>query len=444
MQRNNHYSREDYEFMNSLNSAIMQKSPKKLRLILWFWIFTVTCFLAWAYFSEIDEIVRGEGKVIPSNENKIIQNLEGGIIDYIYVKQGDFVKKGDILIRIDNQKSMADLKSTNAKKIELEAKRIRLEFELTDKDFVIDDNVNEEMKRYLALEKDLFKIDQQHLNTQIQILENQLNQAKNDLLIASDNVKFLQDELKLVNQELAIIEPLVQKKLKSQSELLGLKRQLNTTQKQLKETESSIPQNKLLISEIESKIINAKEDFKKKRQEELNEISAELERINANMKNLEDKVYRTNVYSPNDGIVQKIFFNTIGGVVKPGESLVEIVPTEENLIIETKIKPADIAFIHYDQKAKVKFTAYDYAIYGGLDGKVIKISPDTEVDEKTKDSYYTVQIQTDKNHLVKGAKEFPIIPGMVVNIDVLTGKKTVLDYILKPILRAKDYTFTER
>ena len=444
MNRNKHYSKEDYEFMNSLNAAIIEKNPKKLTWILWFWVFTVACFLVWAYFSEIDEIVRGEGKIIPSNQNKIIQNLEGGIIEKIYVKEGDFVRKGDILIRIDNKKSTADLNSTSAKLIELEAKKIRLQFELEGKDFVIDDKLSNEMKKYLLLESELYKISKQALDSEISILKSQLDQVKNDLIISRNNVKSLNDELNLINEEIDIVKPLVDRKLKSQSEILALKKELNRTKRQLDETKSAIVNNKLLTEELNKKIQNAEENFKQSRQEELNEISAEIERIDANMKNLKDRVFRTNVYSPNDGIVQKIFFNTIGGVVKPGESLVEIVPTEENLIIEAKIKPADIAFIHYEQDAKVKFTAYDYAIYGGLDGKVIKISPDTEVDDKTKESYYTIQIQTANNHLEKAGKQLPIIPGMIVNIDILTGKKTVLDYILKPILRAKDYTFTER
>ena len=444
MNRNKHYSKEDYEFMNSLNAAIIEKNPKKLTWILWFWVFAVACFIIWAYFSQIDEIVRGEGKIIPSNENKIIQNLEGGIIGSIYVKQGDYVKKGDLLIRIDNQKSMSDLDSTKAKKDELEAKKVRLQFELDDKKFEIDNSFPDNIKKYLVLEYDLYKISKQNLQSDVSILTSQLDQIKNDLDSAKNNIISLEDEVKFIQEEIGLVEPLVARKLKPKAELIALKKELNRTTRQLDDTKSSIIKNTLLIDELDTKILNTKEDFKETRQQELNEITAELQRINASMTNLQDKVYRTNVYSPNDGIVQKIFFNTIGGVIKPGESLVEIVPTEENLIIEAKIKPADIAFIYYDQLAKVKFTAYDYAIYGGLDGRVIKISPDTEMDEKNKESYYNIHIQTDKNYLKKGGKEFPIIPGMIVNIDILSGKKTVLDYILKPILRAKDYTFTER
>jgi adhesin transport system membrane fusion protein len=438
------YTQEDYEFMNSLNSAILEKSPKKLKVILWFWIITIFLFIAWAYFSEVDEIVRGEGKVISFDENKMIQNLEGGILDEIFVKEGDIVKKGDILLRIDNQKSVADYEATKLKSLELSAKLKRLRSEIDGTDFFVDENAPDEFKHYEQLELNLFELDRNRLNSEIAALEEQLKQKTNDLNSTKSSINYLNSEYYLVSQELKIATPLVVKKLKPQSELLRIKRDANNIQMQLAEARISIPKIESLIEETKNKISESKENFKKLAQEQLNESSAELERINASINNLKDKVFRTNVYSPNDGIIQKVFFNTIGGVIKPGDNLVEIVPTGENLLIQTKIKPADIAFIHYDQKAQVKFTAYDYAIYGGLEGRVVKISPDTEMDDVKKESFYNINVQTQNNHLKKGKQKLPIIPGMVVHVDILTGKKTVFDYIMKPILRAKQYTFTER
>lgn len=438
------YTEADYEFMNSLNSAILEKSPKKLKIILWVWIITVFLFIVWAYFSEVDEIVRGEGKVISFDENKMIQNLEGGILEQIFVKEGDIVKKGDILLRIDNQKSIADYEATNLKSMELKAKIKRLKAAIDGTEFIIDENAPEEFKHYERLEINLFELNRNRLNLEISGLEEQLKQKINDLNSTKSSINYLSSEYSLVIQELRIAEPLVAKKLKSQAELLKIKRDANNISMQLAEARISIPKIESLIEETKNKISESKENFKKTAQEQLNESSAELERINANMNNLKDKVFRTNVYSPNDGIIQKVFFNTIGGVIKPGDNLVELVPTGENLLIQTKIKPSDIAFIHYDQKAQVKFTAYDYAIYGGLEGRVIKISPDTEMDETKKESFYNINIQTQNSHLEKGNQKLPIIPGMVVNVDILTGKKTVFDYIMKPILRAKQYTFTER
>ena len=437
------YNQGDYEFMGSLSSAILEQSPKKFRLILWFWIITISALIAWAYYAQIDEIVRGEGKVIPRSENKMIQNLEGGIIEEILVKEGDIVKKNQILIRIDNQKSKADYESTNLKSLELTAKVIRLQAEANQSEFIINDYMQDDLKQYVTLEKNLYEININKLETEISVLKEQLIQKENDLSSANSSINYLSREYNLILQELRIAEPLVAKKIRSNVDFLKLKREASNIGKELANVRIAIPKTKSLIEEAKSKIFEVENNFKKVAQEELNKTIAELERINANIYSLKDKVTRTNVYSPTVGIIQKLFFNTIGGVIKPGDNLVEIVPTGEKLLIETKIKPADIAFIYYKQPAKVKFTAYDYAIYGGLEGNVIKISADTEIDEN-KESFYTLQIQTTENHLLKDGKEFPIIPGMVVNVDILTGKKSILDYILKPILRAKQYTFTEK
>ena len=437
------YNQDDYEFMNSISSAVLEQSPKKFRLILWFWIVTVIALITWAYFAKIDEIVRGEGKVIPQSQNKMIQNLEGGIIEEILVKEGDIVKKDQILIRIDNQKSIADYESTKLKALELNAKIMRLKAEINDENFVVNESENKDLQQYLNLEKSLYDINKNKLENETMVLKEQLIQKENDLSSANSSLNYLSSEYSLIQEEIRIAAPLVEQKIRSNTDFLKLKREANNIGKELSGVRISINKIKSSIEEARNKLHDVKDEFKKLAQEELNKSTGEMERINASIYSLKDKVKRTNVYSPDEGIIQKIFFNTIGGVIKPGDNLVEVVPTGENLLIETKIKPSDIAFIHYNQDAKVKFTAYDYAIYGGLDGKVIKISADTEMDEDKK-SFYKLQIQASNNHLEKNGKEFPIIPGMVVNVDILTGKKSILDYILKPKLRAKQYTITEK
>lgn len=437
------YTQEDYEFMNSLSAAILEQGPKKFRVFLWFWILTVIALISWAYFAEIDEIVRGEGTVVPRSENKMVQNLEGGIVEKLLVKEGDIVKKGQILLKIDNGKSKSDYEATSLKSLELTAKIVRLEAEVNGKKFDANEFSSNEISQYILNERKLFEINKNNLESEILVLEEQLKQKRNDLSSARSSIGFLRNEYNLISEEVRIAKPLVARKIRSKVDFLKLKREANNIRKELANVRISIPKTESIINEVKTKIIEIKDKFRKTSQEELNKTVAELERVNANINNLKDKVVRTNVYSPTNGIVQQIFFNTIGGVIKPGENLVEIVPTGETLLIETKIKPADIAFIYYKQEAKVKFTAYDYSIYGGLDGSVIKISADTEIDED-KESFYTVHIQTNENHLTKDDRELSIIPGMVVNVDILTGKKTILDYILKPILKAKQYTFTER
>ncbi len=440
---NNKYTKEDYEYMNSLNIAILQKTPSKLKFVLLFWFITIISLIVWAYFAQVDEIVRGSGKVVPFGKNKIVQNLEGGILKKIFVREGDVVKKGDVLLRIDNGQSESEYESVNLKSLELKAKISRLQAEINGVEFKIDDKASKELQYYQNLEYQLFTINKNKLSYETNILKEQLKQKINDLSSEKNNIVFLNEELDIIKKELAILKPLVKEKLKPKSEFLKLSREKNSIERRLSTSKLSIPKLKSAISEINTKITNIREVFKKEGQEEYNKLNAELQRIYASANNLKDKVTRTNVYSPSSGVIQKIYLNTIGGVIRPGENIVEIVPTEENLLIETNIKPEDIAFIHYDQKVKVKFTAYDFSIYGGLDGKVIKISPDTQIDENKK-SFYKIYVKTDKNHLSDGKNNLPIIPGMVVSVDILTGKKTILDYILKPILKAKQYTFTER
>lgn len=437
------YSEEDYEYMRSLSSAVLENTPKKISILVWFWIIIITVLITWASISEIDEIVRGQGKVIPSSENHMIQNLEGGIVKEILVSEGDMIKKGDILIRIGNEKSQSTYETNYLKSLELKAKIVRLTAEAKGVPLTIDKNMDKDFLAYIELEKKLYNINKDSLQSKINILNEQLKQKRSSLKEANISIKFLENELELIDEEVKMSEPLVAKGVRSKVDFLKLQRDWNNTKKELSFTKNSIPRLESSILEAKNKITDLKQEFSSTAQEELNKTSAELERVVSNMSGLKDEVDRRNVYSTTNGIVQKVFVNTIGGVIKPGADLVEIVPTEDSLIVETKIKPADIAFLFIGQEAKVKFTAYDFAIYGGLDGKVIKISADTEIDKK-ENSFYKVLIKTNKNHLEKDGHELPIITGMVASVDILTGKKTIMDYILKPILRAKHYTFTER
>lgn len=291
------YSQEDYQFMNSLSSAILEQTPKKFRIILWFWMITISLLIAWAYFAQIDEIVRGEGKVIPRSENKMIQNLEGGIVEDILVKEGDLVKKDQILIKIDNQKSKADYESTNLKAMELTAKVIRLQAETNNTEFVINEFMEENLKQYVLLEKKLYDINKQRLETEISVLKEQLIQRENDLESANSSLNYLSREYSLIMEEIRIAEPLVAKKIRSNVDFLKLKREASNIGKELSNVRLSIPKINSLIEEAKNKIHEVEDKFRQISQEELNKSIAELERINATIYSLKDKVTRTNVYS---------------------------------------------------------------------------------------------------------------------------------------------------
>lgn len=437
------YSEKDYEFMNSLSAALLQKSPARISLVLKIWLFTIFALIVWASFAEVDEITRGNGKVIPYGQNQVIQNLEGGIVESILVKEGQKVKKGEVLLKINNSKSVSSSKTNRMKYNELFAKRLRLYAEANSLPFKAPQTNDKDLKKQIELAKKLYESNKIEMLAKDNSIVDQIEQRKQQLREARAKIKSLQKSLEFVTEEIQMTAPMVREGVKSKVDFLKLKREANGIKNDIEAAKLSIPRLKAAIREYRNKRIESKQEFINKHKKELNEVSAELERIKTKQIAFSDQVNRTIVKSPVDGIIQKLYVNTVGGVIKPGQDLVEIVPTNTKLYLEIKIKPKDIAFIHPGADAMVKISAYDFSIHGGLRGKVVDISPDTITDKKGK-TFYIIHVQTEKNHL--GSKEHPlkIIPGMTVSVDIVTGKKTVMQYILKPILKSKQYVFSEK
>lgn len=399
-------------------------------------------FIVWASFAQVDELARANGEVIPSGENQMVQNLEGGIVEEILVKEGAYVKKGQILVKIDNQKSQSSFSSNEVKRDALEARILRLKAEANGTPFVKEIQEGSFKNEIIENEYRLYITNEQQLSAQLNALKEQLNQKKEELSEAKMAKKHLAKSLKMIQEEVSMIEPMVEKGIRSKVNFLQLQREENDISQRYNGAIFSISKLEAAIEEVNNKIKESKITFRSEAQQHLNETIAQLQSIKADTTALEDQVNRTYVRSPMNGIVQTLYVHTIGGVIKPGADILEIVPNEQTLLVEVKVKPSDIGFLYFGQKAVVKFSAYDYSIYGGLEGKVSLISADTT---KEKDqTYYIVQIKTDKNYLGSDPKPLKLIPGMTVTTDIITGKKSVLDYILKPILKTKQYTFTER
>lgn len=436
-------SKRDYEFMHSLSSAVLELTPIRFKVVLYFWVVTIFAFLLWANFALIDEIARGEGEIIPSGENQMVQNLEGGIVEEILVHEGEKVKKGQILIKIDNKKSTSSFSSNEIKEYVLQAKITRLYAESQGKKFVANQELIEKIPAIVKNEESLYETNKQQLNSKLEALRERLSQRMQELNEAEGQLKHLESSQRMIMTEVRMTEPMVAKGVRSKIDFLKLQREANEISSNYDATQKSIPRLKSAIKEVESTIDETKYMFSSEAKVKQNEAIAELRTLQETSTALKDQVSRTVVTSPMDGTVQKLFIHTVGGVLKPGEDIIEIVPGDQNLLVEVKIKPADIAFIYYGQKAIVKFSAYDFAIYGGLNGEVVYISPDTIKDEK-ENVFYSVRIKTTVNYLGDEIKQLKIIPGMTVNVDIITGQKSVLDYILKPILKTKQYTFSER
>jgi adhesin transport system membrane fusion protein len=436
-------NKNDYEYMNSLSAAVIHTRSKKLHWVLISFLITITIFIIWASIAKIDEIARGTGKVVPNGQNQIVQNLEGGIVSEILVKEGAFVEKDQILIKISNEKSNSTAASNELKSLYLQAQIKRLESELKRELFTFEKSDNQQLNDFLNNENELYLTNKKQLESKILILKEQIKQKENEVKDARQTIEHLRFSVNAISKEVEMTKPMVDRGIRSQVDFLKLQREQSDARQKLQSVNLSIPRIESEILEINKKIDETYQINDSQVREKLNETITSLKDLEANSVASTDQVERTIVKSPSNGIVQKLYINTIGGAIKPAQDLIEIVPTDYKLIVEVKILPKDIAFIYQGQKAIVKFSAYDFSIYGGLSGKVINISPDTttEKDDKT---YYLVRIETERNYIGEKNKQMKIIPGMVADVDIMTGKKTILDYILKPILKTKQYTFTER
>jgi len=434
----------DLDFIRSTSAAMLEETPKRSRILLYLIIIMICSLVFWANHAPLDEITRGEGKVIPSHQVQVIQNLEGGIVSEILIKEGDLVEKDQILLKIDDTNFESSFMESRLRYLELIAKASRLTAEAEGKDrFDVPIPVLKEAPELAANEKALFLSNKRKLQSNREVLKDQVEQNTQEVKEAQSKFRQIQRSLNLAKKELNIIRPLFEAGAMSEVDVIKRERQVNELKGDLDGVKLSIPRLESSIRESENKIKELEVRLRSESREELNEVAAEIPRILESIGSLQDKVHRTHVRSPVKGTIQQLLINTVNGVVQPGMDLVKIIPTEDALVVEAKIKPSDIAYLYPGLKAMVKFTAYDFAIYGGLEAEVIHISADSITDEK-EESFYQVRVKTFKNHLGDVAGTLPIIPGMVAQVDILTGKKTVMDFLLKPILKTKQNALTER
>ena len=435
--------RQDLDFMPEVEGTLLEDSPRLARLTVW----TVACLLLvallWANFAQLEEVTRGEGKAIPAGKVQAIQNLEGGIVSEIFIREGQLVNKGDVLLRLDDTRFRSNKGETEADRMALLARVERLTAEAEGKPLQISSAISSQAPRLAEDEMALYTSRQRRLKSEQDVLGEQLRQKQQELAEFRSKQAQYSSSLALIQQELNMSQPLVASGAISQVEILRLRRSAVEMRGSMDATRLAIPRAESAIKEIERRIEESELAFRSDAFKELNDARTELQKITATSVAIEDRVSRTTVVSPVRGIIKQMKVNTIGGVVQPGSDLLEIVPLEDNLLIEARIRPQDVAFLHPGQNAMVKFSAYDYTIYGGLKAKLELIGADTITDEKG-NSFYLIQVRTDKSHL--GSAEHPllIIPGMVATVDIITGEKSVLDYLLKPVLKARSEAMRER
>ena len=454
-------SQKDLEMADDVYGAMLTEVPSLHRLTIWAMAGLLFSFILWASFSSLEQVTSGSGKVIPSSQVQIIQSLDGGVLEKLFIQEGMQVTKGQPIARIDDTRFRSDFAEQKQEVDSLRANIIRLRAELSsilvgvNDDWKLQIDINKQIPIYpedlnenaslmVERQQDEYSGRLDNLINQLAIQYQQIQQREQEIAELDSKIATLKVSYSLASKELDLTRPLAQKNIVSKIELYKLERSVNELKGELGGIQLLSPK---LRSALQESILNRRETalaYRAEARAKLNELQNTLSRINEAQVGAQDKVTKALIVSPVVGTIKTIHINTLGGVVKPGETIVEIVPTEDMLMVEAKVTPRDIGFIYPGLPAVVKITAYDFARYGGLKGKVVHISADTTQD-KEGNSFYLIRVKTEASSIRnKNNEEMPIIPGMLSNVDVITGKRTILEYILNPILRAKQAALRER
>jgi adhesin transport system membrane fusion protein len=399
-------------------------------------------FVSWASFAKVDEVTRGQGRVIPSSKAQVVQSAEPATIRDIVVRPGQAVRKGQLLVRLDDTESSAQLGQIEAENRSMAARAERLSREGTGGAGNADcaTNPTAECSEEAALQS----VRAAALKSRKAALNAQIEQRRRDYAEAQATVGSLQSSLKIAQDQVGIIEPLAAQSIVPKTELMDAQREVTEIRGKLAAAQQAASRAQAAISEAQAQSAEAGLQF---RQDALNERSQLVAKMAVNSESLRGasgKLQRAEIRSPVNGIVNDVQVTTVGGFVQAGQKIMQVVPLGDRLLVEARVSPKDIAFIKVGDRANVKVTAYDFAVYGGLSGKVVQISPDSIYDEAAKESYFSVVVQTDRAFLQSGKRRLPISPGMICDVEVITGKKSILSYLLKPLVRARSEALNER
>lgn len=433
----------DTEFMPEVLAADLKKDSQIAPLLLLTIALTFIILVIWAAFSEIDEITRGEGTIIPSTKLQVIDHLEGGIIQNIHINEGDIVKKGQLLLNIDNTIAQARFSEGQTLYYRFIASVARLRAQISGQPFVIPQEVIEKAPLEAEDAMRLYKAHLEDLKSEQLIADQEIEQKQQELNELASRTEELTMQQSLIHEKVIKIAPLVKQKLEPEITLTDLKIRESELRSEVASLKSNIARAKAAVLQAEQRSRQVPIKFKAENWNELKDVNNKLASAKGSFTSEGDRFSRTEVRSPVRGIVKQLLVTTVGGVVQPGEDLVEIVPLEDTLLIEAKINPKDIAFLRPGLEASIKITAYDYSVYGDLRGELIRVSADSITDDQG-NVFYKAYLKTEGTILSKTKKILPIMPGMVSSVDILTGKKSVLNYLLKPILKAKQRALTER
>ncbi len=427
-------------FEREADALISRQRTHRAQTVVRASVLALVALIVWAALAQVDEVTRGDARVISSRQLQIVQSLDGGVVVEILVKEGEVVEAGQLLLRVDETRATSGLRESEVQGVALRARTARLRALATDSPFEPPAASNDQEKRTIEGERQLYELRLAELSAQLAINRQQLAQRQQELVEMQARRASAQRSLELTQQELTQTRPLLATGAVSQVDILRLERDVTKHRGDAEQAKAQIARVEAAIGESQRKAQETELTFRSEARRDLAEAMGKLNALNEGAVGLADRVSKAQVKSPVRGRVQRLLANTVGGVVQPGKDIVEIVPLDDTLVLEARVAPKDIAFIRPGQAATVKFTAYDFSIYGGLDATVENISPDTVVDERG-NAFYLVRVRT---RLAGFNDKLPIIPGMTAEVDVLTGKKSVLSYLLKPVLKVQAYALRER
>lgn len=428
------------DFAVDADFYMLQQRPLRGTLMTHIIFLSILMFLLWSHFTQLDILVKGDAKVVPSSRLQVLQSLDGGIVKQIMVREGDTVKAGQPLLQVDSTRFVSSVRENQAQNVALAARAERLNALLENRSFVMPKHPNQEQQLVYSQEQRYFETAKFEIQTQVSIARQQLSQRQQEL----GEIKAKRDQAKQLLEssryELGITKPLLKSGAVSEVDLLRLERDVAKNEGEIAQATAQISRIEAAIVEATRKIEQVELEARNNLRKDLSETMAKLNALKAGSVGLEDKVTQSIIRSPMNGLVKRLLINTVGGVITPGKDIVEVVPSDEALLLEARVTPRDIAFIRVGQRANIKFTAYDFSIYGGMEAGVDSVGADSITDEKG-NTYFIVKLHTltQKFH-----DDLPVIPGMQAEVDILTGKKSVLGYLMKPILRAKQVALTER
>lgn len=430
----------DRDWESDADWARLQQEPLRARWLLYVMALALIALLVWASFASIDEVTRGTGRVIPASQLQTLQSLDGGIVESILVREGERVERNELLMRIDPIRFLSSFRENRAQAWALEAEIARLEALINDAPFKPSEALEANAPTIVAGERELYGDLQQEMAQELAILRDQLSQRRNELREIQSQVATARQRLNLASQELSLIRPMLSTGAVSEVEVLRLEREVATARGELDQADARVAQLQSAVDEAQATIEQARSERINDWRAELSRARGELSALDESSTGLENRVTTAELRSPVEGIVQRINVNTVGGVAQAGQDVIEIVPVDEQLLVEARIAPRDVAFLRPGQRAVIKLTAYDFSVYGGFEAELVNISPDTITDEEG-NTFYRVRVRSEEGAF---EQELTVIPGMTAQVDIVTGKRTIMQYLLRPILRTWQNALGER